>query len=78
MIADWIWLVEAARGESCPLGQRRGPAASGEDTYPSPDHKSVHTYLYNSNNPEKKPQIPRVDTSPQGVEIRTQLGNPTG
>ena len=62
-------LMEAERGESCPPGQCQGPAAPGEDTYPSPYHKSVHTYLYNSNNPEKKPQIPGVDTSPQGVEI---------
>ena len=30
VIADWLGLMEPARGESCPSGQRRGPAAPGE------------------------------------------------
>ena len=75
MIADWMGLMEASRGESCPSGQRQGPAAPGEDKFPSPDHKSVHTYLYHSNNPEKKTQIPRVDTALQDVETPTPLGD---
>ena len=40
LIADWLGLMEPARGESCPSGQRRGPAAPGEDIFPSPDHAS--------------------------------------
>ena len=35
--------MEPARGESCPSGQRRGPAEPTEDRFPSPDHKSFHT-----------------------------------
>ena len=30
-------------GESCPSGQRRGPAAPGEDNFLSPDQKFFHT-----------------------------------
>ena len=40
VIADWLGLMELARGESCPSGQRRGPAAPGEDKFPSPGQKS--------------------------------------
>ena len=42
VIADWLGFPEPARGESCPSGQRRGPAALGEDKFPSPDQKSFH------------------------------------
>ena len=34
--------MEPARVESCPSGQRRGPAAPGEDRVLSPDQKSFH------------------------------------
>ena len=34
--------MNPARGESCPLGQRQGPAAPGEDGVSSLDHKSFH------------------------------------
>ena len=37
VIVDWLGLMEPARGESCPSGQRRGPATPGEDGFPSPD-----------------------------------------
>ena len=40
LIADWLGLMEPARGESCPSGQRRGRAAHGEDKVPSPDQNS--------------------------------------
>ena len=39
VIADWLGLMEPARGKSCPSGQRRGPAAPGEDKFLSPDQK---------------------------------------
>ena len=42
LIADWLELVEPAHCESCPSGQRRGPAAPWEDNFPSPDHKFFH------------------------------------
>ena len=41
-VADWLGLMEPACGESCPSGQRRGPVAPREETFPSPDHKSFH------------------------------------
>ena len=37
VIADWIGRMALACGESFPPGQRPGPAATGEDTFPSPD-----------------------------------------
>ena len=37
LIADWLGLMEPARGESSPSGQRRSPAAPGEDKFPSLD-----------------------------------------
>ena len=42
VIADWLRLMEPARGESCLSGQRRGPAAPGGDRVLSPDYKSFH------------------------------------
>ena len=63
--------MEATRGESCPLGQRRGPATPGEDSL-IPGFK-ILPYLYNSNNPGTKTQIPWFDTAWQGVGIPTQL-----
>ena len=42
LVVDWLGLMEPARGESCPSGPRRGPAAHGEDRVPSPDHRSFH------------------------------------
>ena len=42
LIIDWLGLMEPARGESCPSGQRRGRAAHGEDKVQSPDQKSFH------------------------------------
>ena len=40
--ADWLGLMEPARGKSCPSGQRRGPAAPGEERVSSPDQNSFH------------------------------------
>ena len=42
LIADWLGLMEPARGESCPSNKRRGLAALGEDWISSPDQKSFH------------------------------------
>ena len=42
VIADWLGLMDPARGESFPSGQRRGPVAPGEDKLPSPYQKSFH------------------------------------
>ena len=38
-------LMESTLGESCPPGQRGGPAARGEDRAPFPDHQSFHTSI---------------------------------
>ena len=65
--------MEPALGESCLSGQRRGPAAPGEDRVLSLDHKSLHISATNSNNQGSKPGIPRVDTAPHGVETPTTL-----
>ena len=43
VITDWLGFMEPPRGESCPSGQRRGPAAPGEDNFPSPGQKPFHT-----------------------------------
>ena len=42
MIADWMRLMEPARGERCPSSQRRGLAVPREDEFPSPGQKSFH------------------------------------
>ena len=39
VMGDWMGLMVPARGERCPPGQRRGPAANGEDNFPSPHQK---------------------------------------
>ena len=43
-IADCPGLMETARGECCPLVPRRGPAAHGEDKFPSPGQKVAYIY----------------------------------
>ena len=37
LVADWLRLMEPARGEGCLSGQRRGPATPGEDRVSSAD-----------------------------------------
>ena len=44
LIADWLGVMEPARGESCPSGQRRGSATPGEDKFPSPGQKLFHIF----------------------------------
>ena len=73
VIADWLGLMEPARGESFPSGQRRGLAAPAEDRVLSPDLKSFHISTTNSNNLGTKMGISRVDTAPHGVETPTTL-----
>ena len=65
--------MEPARGESCPSGQRRGPAAPGEDRVLFPDQRSFHVSTSNSHILEMKTGIPLVDTAPQGVQTPTTL-----
>ena len=64
--------MKSARGESCPPGQRRGPAARGEDEFPFPDQKSFHISTI-PNKPGTKTEMPRVDTAPHVVETPTPL-----
>ena len=66
LVANWLRFMEPARVESSPSAQRRGPAAPGEDTLPSPDQNSFHIYS-TPNNPATKREIPRVDPAPPGV-----------
>ena len=70
VIADWLGLMEPARGESCPSGQRRGPAAPREGRVLSPDQKSLHISTANSHNPRTKwgspgSLLPRTVWKPQ-------------
>ena len=74
VFADWLGLMEPACGDSRPSGQRRRPAAPGEDKFPSTDQKSIYIST-TPNNPWTKRQIPRVDTASQDVEIPTPLGD---
>ena len=65
VIADWLELImEPARGESFPSGQRRGPAAPGEHRVSSPDQKSFHT----STTPTTRGRKRR---SPGSIPLRT-------
>ena len=70
VIADYLRLMDPARGQSFPSGQRRGPAAPGEDKFPSPGQE----IFYESTTPTKT-QISRVDTAPQGMKTPTPLGD---
>ena len=67
-------LVEAARSESCPLGQRRGPATPGEDKFLS----EILLYLFKYNKPGTNTHISQVDTAPQGVEPQPHWVTPLG
>ena len=64
LIADWLGLMEPARGESFPSGQGRGPAAPGEHRVSSPDQKSFHT----STTPTTRGRKRR---SPGAIPLRT-------
>ena len=61
-------------GESYRSGQRRDPAAPGDDKVSSPEFE-ILPYLFDSNNPRVKAEIPRVDTAPHGVETPTPLAD---
>ena len=72
VIADWLGLMEPARGESCPSGQRRGPAAPGEDKFPSPGQKLFYISTTNSNN------LAGVENGdPPGRYCPARCGNPS-
>ena len=62
-----------ARGGSCPSGERRGSAAPGEDSVPSPDHKSLHTATKTINQGRKRwtprPIPPRTVWKPQSHRL---------
>ena len=64
LIGDSLGLMEPARGESFPSGQRRGPAAPGEHRVSSPDQKSFHT----STTPTTRGRKRR---SPGSIPLRT-------
>ena len=75
LVADWLRLVEPARGESCPSGQRRGPDAPGEDKV-HPRIRNPAISFYNCNNPgTNKADISRVDTTRQIEETVTPLAD---
>ena len=57
LVANWMGLMEPARGENCPLRQRQGNAAPGEDKFPSPDEKSFQISTA-FNNPGTKRRSP--------------------
>ena len=72
LIADCLGLMEPTRMESCPSGQRRGPAARGQDKVSFPDQKSIHTATTSVNRGRKR-RSARVDTSLHGVETPPPL-----
>ena len=57
VIADWLELMEPARSENCPSGQRRRPAAPGEDKFPSLYKEIFHIYTSQTTR-ERKNAIP--------------------
>ena len=42
LLAEWLRMMEPARGKSCLSGQRRGPATPGEKRVSSSDQKPFH------------------------------------
>ena len=58
VVVYWLRLMEPARGESCPSGQRRHPAAPKKDQVLSPDENSFHTPTTPTNR-ERKQWSPR-------------------
>ena len=64
LFADWLGLMEPARGESFPSGQRRGPAAPGEQRVSSPAQKSFNA----STTPTTRGQKRRF---PGSIPLRT-------
>ena len=64
LISDWLGFMEPARGESCPAGQRRGPATPGEDYDPLPDEKHFDISTTPSNWERKR-------RSPGSIPLRT-------
>ena len=44
LIVGLLGLMEPARDESCPLGQRRGRAAHGDDRVPLPGQMFSHVF----------------------------------
>ena len=56
MVADWLALMEPARGESCPSGQRRGPAAPEEiRSHPRIRNPSMHLPLQQTGDGNRDP-----------------------
>ena len=66
--------MEPARGGSCPSGERQGRAAHGEDKVPS-QYNNFLPFIYNTDNPGTKSEIPRVANAPHGVETPTGLAD---
>ena len=68
LVVDWLRLVEPARGESCPSGQRRTRGGQGLIL-----GSEMLPYLYHSSSRRTKTDISRVDIAPHGVETPTPL-----
>ena len=69
LVANWLGIMEPARGESCPSGQRRGLAAPGEDAVSSPDQNYFHISATPTNRERKQRPpgsiLPRTVWKPQ-------------
>ena len=72
-IADWLGLLEPARGEGCRSGQRRGHAAPGENKLSSPRQNPIHISITPTT--REVNGDPPVDTGPQGVETPVPLAD---
>ena len=72
-IADWLGLSQRTAGLA-PRANAEVPPHTGRiSCHPQIIRSEILPYVYNSNNPGTKTQIPRVDTAPRGVETPTPL-----
>ena len=70
LVADWLRLIEPVPDESCLSGQRRGPAAPGEDMVLFLDQKSFHISTTNFNH------LGFENGNPPGRYCPARCGNP--
>ena len=73
LVIHRLGFMEPARGGSCPSGQCRGLASSGDDKSPSPDHKSFHKYAIPTPRGRKRLSLGSVQP-PTRCFIVDQLG----
>ena len=68
--------MEPMRGESCPAGQGRGPAASAGDIVPSPEYKPFHTHTTSTTRGRKRTLPPPPGSIPPRKVLKPQPHGP--